>query len=102
MTNITPIITGILALLSTILTIVVIPYIRQKTTTTQQEQIAAVIKTAVYAAEQLFRGSGRGQEKKDYVVNYLHSLGIEVDIEDITDNLNVLIEATVKEMNGGK
>lgn len=102
MTNITPIITGILALLSTILTIVVIPYIRRKTTTEQQEQIAAVIKTAVYAAEQLFRGSGRGQEKKDYVVNYLHSLGIEVDIEDITDNLNVLIEATVKEMNGGK
>lgn len=102
MTNITPIITGILALLSTILTIVVIPYIKQKTTTTQQEQIAAVIKTAVYAAEQLFKGTGRGQEKKEYVVNYLHSLGIEVDIDDITDNLNVLIEATVKEMNGGK
>ena len=99
MTDITPIITAVIALVSVILTIVVIPYLKTKTTATQQAEIVALIKTAVYAAEQLFKGTGRGEEKKNYVVNYLHSLGIEVDIEDVTDNMNVLIEATVKELN---
>lgn len=99
MTDITPIITAVIALVSVILTIVVIPYLKTKTTATQQAEIVALIKTAVYAAEQLFKGTGRGEEKKNYVVNYLHSLGIEVDVEDVTDNMNVLIEATVKELN---
>lgn len=99
MTDITPIINAIIALVSVIITVVVIPYIKRKSTVAQQEIITAVVKSAVYAAEQIYRGSGRGEEKKKFVVDYLHERGIEVDVDDITDNVNVLIEAVVREMS---
>lgn len=99
MTDITPIINGIIALVSVIITVVVIPYIKRKSTVAQQEIITAVVKSAVYAAEQLYKGTGRGEEKKKFVIDYLHEHGIDVDIDDVTDNVNVLIEAVVKEMS---
>lgn len=63
----------------------------------QQAEINAWVKIAVTAAEQIYRGSGRGEEKKAYVLNWLAEHGITLDEERI----DALIEAAVYELNHG-
>lgn len=52
------------------------------------------MKIAVTAAEQIYTGSGRGEEKKAYVLNWLQEHGITVDAE----KLDALIEAAVYDL----
>lgn len=49
------------------------------------------------AAEQLYEGQGRGEEKKKYVLEFLASVGFTVDEEAV----NAAIEAAVNQLNGG-
>lgn len=83
----------VLMLISTIITGVFIPWLRAKTTAAQREQIAAWIKIAVTAAEQLL-GAGKGAEKKAYVVAWLREHGIDPDGAEI----DAMIEAAVYEL----
>ena len=92
--NITPIIEAALLLLAAIFTTVVIPYIKSKTTAQQQTEINAWVKIAVSAAEQIFNGSGRGAEKKAYVLEWLKQRGITVD----EAKLDAMIESAVYEL----
>ena len=55
------------------------------------------MKIAVSAAEQIFKGSGRGEEKKQYVIAWLKERGFTVD----ENELDALIEAAVYELNQG-
>ena len=86
MFDITVIIEAVFALLAAIITAIVIPYIKSKTTASQQAEITA--------AEQIYTGSGRGEEKKAYVLNWLQEHGITVDAE----KLDALIEAAVYDL----
>ena len=97
MFDITPIIEAVAALIGVIITCVLIPYIKSKTTTEQQKEINAWVKIAVSAAEQLFTGSGSGEEKKAYVIAWLKERGITVDEAE----LDALIEAAVYELEQG-
>ena len=85
------------ALVAAVITAVVIPYIKSRTTAQQQAEINAWVKIAVTAAEQIYRGSGRGEEKKAYVLNWLAEHGITLD----EDRIDALIEAAVYELNHG-
>lgn len=91
MFDITPIIEAVAALLAAVITAVVVPYIKSKTTTDQQRQINTWVQIAVSAAEQIYSGSGRGEEKKAYVIEWLRQHGVTVD----ADKLDAMIEATV-------
>ena len=51
--NITPIIETVFALIAAVITAIVIPYIRSKTTAQQQTEINAWVRIAVSAAEQI-------------------------------------------------
>lgn len=95
--NITPIIEAALLLLAAIFTTVVIPYIKSKTTAQQQTEINAWVRIAVSAAEQIFNGSGRGPEKKAYVLEWLRQRGITVD----EAKLDAMIESAVYELKSG-
>ena len=95
--NITPIIEAALLMLAAIFTTVVIPYIKSKTTAQQQTEINAWVKIAVSAAEQIFNGSGRGAEKKAYVLEWLKQRGITVD----EAKLDAMIESAVYELKSG-
>lgn len=86
--DITTIIEAAAALVAAVITAVVIPYIKSRTTAQQ---------IAVTAAEQIYRGSGRGEEKKAYVLNWLAEHGITLD----EDRIDALIEAAVYELNHG-
>lgn len=82
MIDITPIIEAIIALLATIITVKVIPWIKAKTTNEQQKKIKAAVRTAVFAAEQVY-GAGHGKEKLNYAAKYLRKHGYEVDFDQI-------------------
>ena len=67
------------------------------TTAEQQAQIDAWVKIGVTAAEQVFTGAGRGDEKKAYVIDFLKKHGYILDDERI----DALIESAVFEMKNG-
>lgn len=96
--DITPIIEAVIALAGVVVSCVLIPYIKSKTTTEQQKEINAWVKIAVSAAEQIYVGSGRGEEKKAYVIQWLRDHGITVD----ESKLNALIESAVYELTNGE
>ena len=95
--DITPIVEAVVAAVCAVVTCVLIPYIKSKTTTEQQKEINAWVKIAVSAAEQIYTGSGRGEEKKAYVLEWLRSHGVTVDDE----KLDAMIEAAVYELTQG-
>ncbi len=87
----TIIIEAVFALIAAVITAIVIPYIKSKTTAQQQTEIAGWVQIAVAAAEQIYVGSGRGEEKKAYVLEWLAARNITVD----ADKLDAMIEAAV-------
>ncbi len=93
MIDITQIVVALIGLLGTILTGFLIPILRNKLTDKQNEIFDSVVRVGVYAAEQMF-GTGKGAEKKQYVLKLLEERGYDVDSEIV----NAAIEAVVKEL----
>ena len=92
--DITPIIRAGLLLISAVITAVIVPLIRAKLNEQQLANVQAWVKVAVEAAEQIYKGAGRGQDKKAFVLDFLDKKGLTVDLASI-DNL---IEAAVLEL----
>lgn len=80
--DLTPIIQAIIGLLAAIITAKVIPWLKAKTTTEQQIMLEAAVRTAVFAAEQIY-GAGKGREKLEYAQTYLANHGYNVDLDEI-------------------
>ena len=97
MIDITPVINAVIALLAAGVSVFLIPWIKSKTTDAQRKELLEWVKIGVAAAEQLYKGQGRGEEKKKYVLEFLASMGFTVDEEAI----NAAIEAAVNQLNGG-
>jgi hypothetical protein len=95
LTDITPIINGMVALIAAAVSAFLIPWIKSKLTSEQRSELVAWVKIAVAAAEQVYTGSGRGAEKKQYVLDFLTSKGLTVD----EDSVNAAIEAAVQQLN---
>lgn len=93
--DITPIVEAVVAVVCAVVTCVLIPYIKSKTTTEQQKEINAWVKIAVAAAEQIYKG--RGEEKKEYVLAWLREHGVTVD----EAKLDAMIEAAVYDLSQG-
>lgn len=74
-----------------IITAFVIPWLKGKIDADKLEEIELWVTVAAEAAEQLYVGSGRGAEKKAYVVQFLQEKGFTLD----PDSLDKLIEAAV-------
>ena len=89
MIDLTDIIQAAIALIVALITYKVIPWIKAKTTESQQAVLMATVRTLVYAAEQLY-GAGKGDEKLQYVKQKLQEKGFDVDVD--------AIEAAVKEI----
>lgn len=94
MVDLTPIITAVLTLIFSLITAFLIPYIKAKTTDEQFNTIKLWVQVAVQAAEMLYVGSGRGEEKKQYVIEFLKSKGFTLNAEEIEN----LIESAILEL----
>jgi uncharacterized membrane protein YraQ (UPF0718 family) len=92
--DLTAILEAVITLVMAIVTGVLVPYIKSKTTAEQQTVLTALVKAAVTAAEQIYTGTGRGQEKKAYVLAWFADRGISVD----EDKLDALVESAVYEL----
>ena len=88
--DLTPIFEAIITVVSLVLTGIVVPYIRQRIGEEKAENLKKWVSVGVKAAEQLY-GSKTGQQKKEYVVSFLLSKGIVVDVDEV----EALIEAEV-------
>lgn len=93
--DVTTIVNAVIALIAAIISAFVIPWIKSKTTAQQREDLVAWVKIAVAAAEQIYRGTKRGEEKKQYVLDFLTKNGFSVN----EDSVNAAIEAAVKQLN---
>ena len=89
MIDLTPIINAIIALLAALVTYKLLPWIKANTTVKQQTALNNAAKIAVFAAEQIYKDSGMGAEKFDYVVMKLQEQGFTAD--------PAIIEAAVRE-----
>ena len=96
--DITPIMEAGFTLIGALVTAFLIPYIKSKTTDAQRKEMLEWVKIAVAAAEQIYKGQGHGEEKKQYVIQWLSDHGITADY----DKLDMMIEAVVNQLNGGK
>lgn len=93
----TPIFQALIALAAAIVTGILIPYIKSKTNAQQQETIIQWIAIAVSAAEQIYAGPGRGEEKKAYVLQWLADRGMKLDGQAV----DAAIEAAVYRLKEG-
>ena len=82
MIDITKILIAIIDLLAVLVTYKLIPWIKANTTTKQQENLEAMVRIAVFAAEQIY-GANSGEEKFKYVEDWLLARGIKFDRADI-------------------
>ena len=86
----TELLQAIIALLATLITTFLIPFIKKKLSAEKVEELRKWVGVAVKAAEQLY-GSKTGQQKKKYVLSFLVSKGIKFDVDEVT----ALIESEV-------
>lgn len=93
--DITPVVNAVIALAATVVSVFLISWIKSKTTAQQRSELVAWAKIGVAAAEQIYVGQGRGDEKKQYVLEFLKSKGFDLNEESV----NNAIEAAVKQLN---
>ena len=97
MVDITNIVSAVITLIVALITTFLIPWLKNKLDADKFEKVQAWTKVAVQAAEMIYNGAGRGEEKKAYVLNWLAEHGITMD----EDRINALIEAAVYDLNHG-
>ena len=90
------IILAVIALLGTIVTAVVAPYVKSKYTEAKRNEIYRYAEIAVLAAEQIFKiQDPDGSKRKQYVIDFLNSKGFKLNPQE----LDIIIEAAVRELN---
>lgn len=99
--NITQIVIAVIGLISIVITTLIAPLIKAKTTTTQWANIVSWTQTAVQAAEVIYRGPGRGEEKRDYVLDWVSAEAAKRGMKIDTDTIRAALENAWKQMTEG-
>lgn len=92
--DITQVVVALIGVLATIITGYLIPYIKSKTNSDVQAEINYWATVAVNAAEQKHVGSGLGEKKKEYVLEFLKAKGFKIDL----NSLDNVIESAVLQL----
>lgn len=92
--DITAVVVAIIGVLGTVVTTVLVPYFKSKTTKEKRDEIYFWAKIAVQAAEKLYNDSGMGAKKKEFVEKFLAEHGFILDEKQV----DVVIESAVHEM----
>lgn len=97
MIDITPIFNSVIALIAALVSAFLIPWLKSKVDAGKLAQYKEWVTIAVKAAEQIYAGTGRGEEKKKYVIEFLEAKGFKIDF----DSIDKMIEAAVYELSQG-
>lgn len=95
MIDITVILEALITLAVALATAFFIPWLKTKIGNEKLLEISEWVRIAVQAAEMIYTESGMGEQKKNYVLNFLESKGYTLDMESI----NNLIEAAVLDLH---
>lgn len=95
--DITEVIKYAILLVFAVCTTFVIPYIKAKIGDEKFTELQKWVKIGVQAAEMIFKKSGMGTVKKEYVIEFLKQKGYTLDTETISN----LIESAVLELKKG-
>lgn len=98
MIDITALLTAVITVIGSIITTFLIPFLKSKLSEEKRRELVDWIQIAVSAAEQIYTGSGRGKEKKEYVMNFLQNYGYSIDSAEVQMTVDALIEASVKQL----
>lgn len=98
--NITEILEGIVYVLVAILSLVVIPAIKERVGAQNMANFLKWVDIAVAAAEQLYE-STEGETKKEYVLNYLTMKGYAVDERELDMAIEAAVNRLHHELYGG-
>lgn len=96
------IILGVISILGTILTGIVVPYIREKIGNEKLTRYEYWATCAVKAAEQIFFEQGMGETKKEYVVNFLNEMFNKNKVVITKEQIEILIESAVHSMKSNE
>lgn len=91
MVDLTPIINAVLALVAALVSAFLIPWIKSNTTEKQRQTMLLWVEIAVNAAEQLYQGTGKGAEKKAYVLEFLEGKGYTANLDEIETVLEAYV-----------
>lgn len=94
MIDLTDIVSAIIALAAALITSFLIPLIKTKIDADKLAKVQFWVTIAVEAAEQVFSQSGMGDEKKEFVLEFLSEKGFSLDVMEI----DALIEAAVHDL----
>ena len=89
---------ALIPVLGTIITVFVVPYIKEKIGTEKLAKYEYWASMAVKCAEMIFAEKGMGEDKKAYVVNFLNNMFNKNKVVITPEQIEVLIEACVKEL----
>lgn len=93
MLDFTPLFEAIITLIAAIITMYVIPWLKEKYSAEQLAKLRTVVDVAVYAAEKAY-GAGNGDKKLEYVEQVLAVHDIRLD----TIRLKALVDSAIKRM----
>lgn len=97
--DITPIIETVIALIATVITVLVIPWIKSKVSASKWDNLCTYAETFVKCAELIFKGTNLGKDKKKYVTEKLTELANQQGLMFSPEAIEAAIEAAVKNMN---
>ena len=88
----------IIPVLGAVITYFIVPYIKSNVDSVKLAQYKEWATLAVKTAEMLWKETGHGTDKKQYVVDFLNKMFNSKKIVITEEQMNVLIESAVKEM----
>lgn len=98
MIDITQIVIAFIGFIFAVITAAVIPLVKQKLSAATIENIRTWVKIAVSAAEMIYTGSGRGEEKKKHVIESLTEILSQKNIKFNVTEIDNMIEAAVLDL----
>lgn len=97
--DITPIIEIIITLLGTIITLMVIPWLKTKIDSNQWNNLNEYASVFVRCAEMVFKGTNLGKDKKKWVIEKLTAIAEEHNLKFSADAIEAALESAVRDMN---
>lgn len=96
--NLFNVILTVIPVIGAIITYFIVPFIKSAINEKQLAQYKEWCVLGVKCAEMIFKESGRGEDKKAYVVNFLNDMFNKNKAVITEQQIEILIEACVKEM----
>lgn len=84
----------IMIIISILITSVLIPYLKTKTSNSKYDKLLTYIEYAVRSAEQIYKIS-ESKQKKEYVYNYILEKSDELGLGLKEDDIDLLVEGVV-------